>query len=78
MEKMYHTMTMNLVRQCPLSKSSELFLYTTICLISSRLNLNFRVIVYTDRQIDRQTDTQTDRHADNDEYSIVAVDKPQL
>ena len=27
---------------------------------------------------DRQTDTQTDRHTDNDEYSIVAVDKPQL
>ena len=25
-----------------------------------------------------QTDRQTDRHTDNDEYSIVAVDKPQL
>ena len=30
----------------------------------------FWVIVYTDGQTDRQTD--------NDEYSIVAVDKPQL
>ena len=30
----------------------------------------FLVIVYTDRQ--------THRHTDNDEYSIVAVDKPQL
>ena len=25
-----------------------------------------------------QTDRQTDTHTDNDEYSIVAVDKPQL
>ena len=42
--------------------------------------------MYTDGQTDRQTDThtprqqdtQTDRHTDNDEYSIVVVDKPQL
>ena len=27
---------------------------------------------------DTPTDRQTDRHTDNDEYSIVAVDKPQL
>ena len=27
---------------------------------------------------DRQTDRQTLRHTENDEYSIVAVDKPQL
>ena len=40
----------------------------------------------TDRQTDRQTDSntdtqthrQTDRHTDKHEYSIVAVDKPQL
>ena len=32
----------------------------------------------TDRHTDRQTDTQTNGHTDNDEYSIVAVDKPQL
>ena len=29
-------------------------------------------------QTDRQTDGQTDTNTDNDEYSIVAVDKPQL
>ena len=29
-------------------------------------------------RVHRQTDRQTDRHTDNDEYSIVAVDKPQL
>ena len=29
-------------------------------------------------QTDRQTDRHQDRHTDNDEYSIVAVDKPQL
>ena len=27
---------------------------------------------------DRHTDRQTHRHTDNNEYSIVAVDKPQL
>ena len=29
-------------------------------------------------QADTQTDTQTDKHTDGHEYSIVAVDKPQL
>ena len=45
--------------------------------VSRQLNhyfLSYRV----HRQRDRQTDRQTDRHTDNDEYSIVAVDKPQL
>ena len=32
----------------------------------------------TDRQTDRRTDRQTDTHTDGHEYSIVAVDKPQL
>ena len=34
--------------------------------------------MYTGRQTDRQTPTHQHRHTDNDEYSIVAVDKPQL
>ena len=45
--------------------------------VSSGLNhyfLSYRVHTQTDRQTPRQTD----RHTDNDEYYIVAVDKPQL
>ena len=45
--------------------------------VSSRLNhyfLSYRV----HRQTHTHTDRQTDRHTDGDEYSIVAVDKPQL
>ena len=45
--------------------------------VSSGLNhYFFSYRVHT--QTDRQTDTKTDRHTDNDEYYIVAVDKPQL
>ena len=32
----------------------------------------------TDRHTHTQLDKQTDRHTDKHEYSIVAVDKPQL
>ena len=32
----------------------------------------------TDKQPDSKTDTQKDTHTDKHEYSIVAVDKPQL
>ena len=49
--------------------------------VSHQLNhyfLSYRVHRQTDRQTDRHQDRQTDRHTDNDEYSIVAVDKPQL
>ena len=35
-------------------------------------------ILQTDRQTDGRIDRQTDRHTDEHEYSIVAVDKPQL
>ena len=57
--------------------------------VSSQLNhyfFSYRVHRHTDtqtdrhadRQTDRQTDRRTDTHTDGDEYSIVAVDKPQL
>ena len=53
--------------------------------VSSGLNhyfFSFRVHRETDRhtekQTDRHTDDQTDRQTDGHEYSIVAVDKPQL
>ena len=40
---------------------------------SSQLNHYF-----LSSRVHRQTQRQTDRHTDGDEYSIVAVDKPQL
>ena len=51
--------------------------------VSCQLNhyvLSYRVHrhTHTDRQTDRRTDRQTDIHTDGHEYSIVAVDKPQL
>ena len=64
--------------------SSELFSYTTIDVqVSSQLNhyfLSYRVHrhTHTPRQTDGRTDRQTDTHTDGHEYSIVAVDKPQL
>ena len=45
--------------------------------VSSQLNhyfLSYRV----HRQTDTHTLRHTDRHTDGDEYSIVAVDKPQI
>ena len=75
-----HAMTLTLIGQCPMSNSSELFSYTTICSSFKSIEPLFFELscTQTDRQTDRQTDTQTDRHTEGDEYSIVAVDKPQL
>ena len=47
-----------------------IFIYYSKLKFHVNWTIIFWVIVYTDRQ--------TDRHTDNDEYSIVAVDKPQL
>ena len=47
-----------------------IFIYYSMFKFHVNWTIIFLVIVYTDRQ--------TDRHTDNDEYSIVAVDKPQL
>ena len=55
-----------------MSNSSELFSYTTVCSSFTSIEPLFFELSCT------QTDRQTDRHTDNDEYSIVAVDKPQL
>ena len=72
MEKNFsHSVTLTLIAQWPMSNSSELFSYILQYFqVLNGLNHYFLVIVYTDRQ----TDTHTDGH----EYSIVAVDKPQL
>ena len=67
-----HAVTLTLIGQCPMSNSSELFSYTTVCSSFKSIEPLFFELSCT------QTDRQTDRHTDNDEYSIVAVDKPQL
>ena len=49
--------------------------------VSNGLNhyyLYYRVHRQTDRQTHTHTHSYTDRHTDGHEYSIVAVDKPQL
>ena len=69
-------MTLTLIGQYPMSNSSELFLYTTVCSSFTSIEPLFFELSCT--QTDRQTERQTHRHTDNDEYSIVAVDKPQL
>ena len=62
-----------LVGQCLMLNSSEQFPYATIySQVSSCLNLYFFELLCT------QTHKCTDRHIDRDEYSTVAVDKPQL
>ena len=67
-----HAVTLTLIGQCPMSNSSELFSYTIVCSSFTSIEPLFFELSCT------QTDRQTDRHTDNDEYSIVAVDKLQL
>ena len=69
-----HAVTLTLIGQCPMSNSSELFSYTTI--YSSFKWIEPLYFELSCTQTDRHTHTHT--HTDNDEYSIVAVDKPQL
>ena len=59
----FQSHTVTLIRQCPMSNSSELFSYTTIF-------SGFKWI----EPLFFDTGRQTDAH----KYSIVAVDKPQL
>ena len=61
-----HAVTLTLIEQCPMSNSSELFSYTTICSSFKWIEPLFLVIVYTDRQ--------TDGH----EYSIVGLEPDGL
>ena len=65
-----HDVTLTLIGQCPMSNSSELFSYTTIC--SSLLWIEPLFFSY---RVDRHTDRQTDNHTDTDEheYSIVVA-----
>ena len=50
-----HAMTLTLIRQCPMSNSSELFSYTTICSNFKSIELLFFELSCT--QTDRQTHT---------------------
>ena len=70
-----HTVSLTLIRQCPMSNSSELFSYTTICSSFKWIEPIF-FLSYPVKKTDRLT--QTHRHTDGHEYSIVAVDQPQL
>ena len=67
-----NAVTLTLIRQCPMSNSSELFSYTTKCSSFKSIEPLFFELSCT--QTDRQTDTHThtDRHTDGHEYSIVA------
>ena len=63
-----------------MSNLSELFSYTTICFSFKWIEPLFFELscIQTHTQTDRNTDRHTERHTDGHEYSIVAVDKPQL
>ena len=66
-------MTLTLIEQYPMSNSSELFSYTTIC---SNFKLTDPLLLRY--HVQRQRNTCTSRHIDGHEYSIVVADKPQL
>ena len=58
-----HALTLTLIGQCPMSNSSELFSYTTICSsFKSTEPLFFELsCTQTHRQTDRRTDGRTHR-----------------
>ena len=64
-----HAVTLTLIGQCPMSNSSKLFHILQYVQVSSGLNHYF---------LSYCVHTHTDTHTDGHEYSIVAVDKPQL
>ena len=65
-----HAVILTLIGQCPMSNSSELFSYTTICSSVKSIEPLFfelsctQTHTHTDRQTDGRTDRQTDRHTD--------------
>ena len=69
-----------MIAQCPMSNSSELFSYPKICSSFKCIEpfLSVGVLEYTDTKTDGWPPRHTQRHTDKHEYSIVAVDKPQL
>ena len=71
---------LDLDRTMPNVELVELFSYTTICSSFKSIEpLFFELLcTQTHTQTDRRTDRHTHTHTDGNEYSIVAVDKPQL
>ena len=73
MEKIQsHAVTLTLIRQCPMSNSSEEFPYPIIYLNFKILDRLFFELSCLHTQT-RQTDTQKHKQAHGDEYSILAV-----
>ena len=64
------TVTLNLIRQCPLSNLSEIVLYTT-----RYSNFMFLHGLLFDFIVQKHTQTHTHTQRDSDEYSMVAFCK---
>ena len=56
----------------------DIFIYYNIFKFQVPRLIIFGVIMLTDTHTHRHTHTHTHRKTHNDEYSIIAVDKPQL
>ena len=71
--KNFHALTLTLIRQYPMSNSSEIFAYTTIY-------SNFKINYFSSYHSYTHKHTHTQKHTHTDEYSIhvVVIDKPQL
>ena len=86
MEKNFrsHTVTLTLIRQCPMLNLSELFPYATTDLSFKLIHPSLSYHVHTPNTHQHthicahtHTCTHTYRHTQLYDYSIVAVDKPQ-
>ena len=67
-----HAVTLTLIGQCPMSNSSKLISYTTIC--SSFQWIDPLVVelscLETDTQLDSYTDKRTHRHTDGHQFIL--------
>ena len=81
--RIFHAVTLNMIGQCPLSKTCPSY-FNILQYVQVSSGLNFFLSIRVHRHTERYThqDLPTDRHrhthTDRYEYSIVAVDKPQL
>ena len=69
------TVTLTLVRQCPISNLSEIFLYTTCSdfMFLDQLFLSYHAKTHSHKHESTQTRMHT--HRDSDKYSIVVFSK---
>ena len=69
-----YAMTSTLIGQCPMPKNGPSYFHVLKYVkVSSGL-----IHYFLSYRVHRHTDTQTPTHTDGHEFSIVAVDKPQL